>query len=60
MVNQNKKLSNQSILFAATLGIDPSKPMNQQRREKLHLALQWNRSDIAKNYIMKDVTQWNV
>ncbi|CAF5153890.1 unnamed protein product, partial [Rotaria sp. Silwood1] len=31
----------------------------QQKREQLRLALEWNRVDIARNYIMKDVRDWD-
>ncbi|CAF1365162.1 unnamed protein product, partial [Rotaria sordida] len=32
----------------------------QRKREQLRLALEWNRVDIAKNYIMKNEADWNI
>ncbi|CAF4180717.1 unnamed protein product, partial [Rotaria sordida] len=31
----------------------------QRKREQLRLALEWNRVDIARNYIMKNKADWN-
>ncbi|CAF3539975.1 unnamed protein product [Rotaria socialis] len=47
-------------LLNATSGSDMSKPNVQRKREQLHLALEWNRVDIAKKYIMKNETDWNI
>jgi hypothetical protein len=44
----------------ATSGSDSSKTNIQRKREQLHLALEWNRVDIAKNYIMRDDRDWGV
>jgi hypothetical protein len=49
-------------LLTATSGNDSNKTDIQQKRqlkrEQLHLALEWNRVDIAKNYIMRDEHDW--
>ncbi|CAF1410497.1 unnamed protein product, partial [Rotaria sordida] len=45
-------------LLNATSRSDNSKTNIQQKREQLHLALEWNRVDIAKNYIIKNVRDW--
>lgn len=37
-----------------------NKPNNQQKREQFRLALEWNRVDIVKNYIMKSEQDWQV
>jgi hypothetical protein len=47
-------------LSLATSGSDSTKTNTQQKHEQLHLALQWNRVDIAKNYIMKNDRDWEV
>ena len=44
----------------ATSGSDLSKPNIEQKREQLHLALEWNRVDIAKNFIMRNDRDWEV
>ena len=44
----------------ATSGSDAGKTDRQRKREQLHLALEWNRVDIAKNYIMKNDQDWEV
>ena len=36
------------------------KSNNQQKREQFHLALEWNRVDMAKNFIMKSDQDWEV
>ncbi len=57
----NKKTD---FLHLATSGNDSNKTDIQQKRqlkrEQLHLALEWNRVDIAKNYIMRDEHDWEV
>jgi hypothetical protein len=37
-----------------------NKTNNQQKREQFHLALEWNRVDIAKKFIMKSDRDWEV
>jgi hypothetical protein len=49
-----------TFLFSATSGVDSTKTSSQRKREQFRLALQWNRVDIARNYIMKDVRDWEV
>jgi hypothetical protein len=49
-----------NFFVLATSGNDLSKTNIQRKREQLHLALEWNRVDIAKNYIMKDDRDWEV
>ncbi len=48
------------MFFSATSGGDPSKTSSQRKREQFHLALEWNRVDIAKNYIMQNDRDWEV
>ncbi|CAF3718951.1 unnamed protein product [Rotaria sp. Silwood1] len=48
----------QALLNAASIS-DNGKVNFQQKREQLRLALEWNRVDIARNYIMKDVRDWD-
>jgi hypothetical protein len=50
----------ENFLFSATSSGDPSKTSSERKREQFHLALEWNRVDIVKNYIMKDVGDWAV
>ncbi|CAF1256388.1 unnamed protein product [Adineta steineri] len=45
-------------LLNATSAHDSSKTNNQRKREQFHLALEWNRVDIAKNYIMNNERDW--
>ncbi|CAF2946088.1 unnamed protein product [Rotaria sp. Silwood2] len=47
----------QALLNAASAN-DNSKTDIQKKREQLHLALEWNRVDIVKNYIMKNHRDW--
>ena len=50
-----------SLVFVlATSGGDPSTTSSQRKREQFHLALQWNRVDVVKNFIMKDARDWEV
>jgi hypothetical protein len=58
--NINIVLFKKILFFAATSGGDPSKSNSQRKREQFHLALEWNRVDIARNYIMKDDRDWEV
>jgi hypothetical protein len=51
---------NSLFVFSATSGIGSSKTGSQRKREQFRLALQWNRVDIARNFIMKDVRDWEV
>ena len=63
MVNRDEEQMicfNKIYLYLATSGSDSSKTDIQRKREQLHLALEWNRVDIVKNYIMKDVGDWAV
>jgi len=53
--NSNDKETN-NFLHLATSG----KTNIQRKREQLHLALEWNRVDIAKNYIMREERDWDV
>ncbi len=46
--------------FSATSGSHTSKTNNQRKREQFHLALEWNRVDVARDYIMKDDRDWEV
>ncbi|CAF0789998.1 unnamed protein product [Adineta ricciae] len=46
-------------LLNATSGSDLSKTSNQRKREQFHLALEWNRADIARHYIMKNTRDWD-
>ena len=48
------------FIYLATSGNDTSKTNIQRKREQLHLALEWKRVDIAKNYIMKTDKDWAV
>ncbi len=57
--NSNDKETN-NFLHLATLGNDSCKTNIQRKREQLHLALEWNRVDIAKNYIMREECDWEV
>jgi len=56
----NVILLKEILFFSATSGSDLSKTNSQRKREQFHLALEWNRVDIAKNYIMKNVRDWEV
>ncbi|CAF0905041.1 unnamed protein product [Rotaria sordida] len=47
-------------LLNATSGIGGCKTNMQRKREQLHLALEWNRVDIARNYIMRNEADWNI
>ncbi|CAF0985618.1 unnamed protein product, partial [Rotaria sordida] len=47
-------------LLNATSGIDECKTNMQRKREQLHLALEWNRVDVARNYIMRNEADWNI
>ncbi len=58
--NHSYRLVERKFLFSATSSGDPSKTSSQRKREQFHLALEWNRVDIVKNYIMKDVGDWAV
>jgi hypothetical protein len=63
MVNRDEKdmsCFNKIFLCLATSGSDSSKTDIQRKREQLHLALEWNRVDIAKNFIMKNDQDWEV
>ena len=44
----------------ATVSDDPDKTVRQRKREQLRLALDWNRVDIARNYIMTNARDWEV
>ena len=57
LINQSNRII---FIYLATSGCDKSKPNIQRKREQLHLALEWNRVDIAKNYIMKNERDWAV
>lgn len=48
------------ILRLATSANDSSKTNIQRKHEQLHLALEWNRVDIARNYIMRNEHDWEV
>ena len=62
MVNIDEIFSTRNVSFycLATSGSDTSKTSMQRKREQLHLALEWNRVDIAKNCIMKNDRDWEV
>ncbi len=47
-------------VYLACPGSDSTKTNIQQKHEQLRLALEWNRVDIAKNYIMKNDRDWEV
>jgi hypothetical protein len=57
--NSNDEETN-DFLHLATSGNDSIKTNIQRKREQLHLALEWNRVDIAKNYIMREERDWEV
>ena len=47
-------------ISVATSGNDSSKTTTEQKRDQLYWALEWNRPDIVKNFIMKDDRDWHV
>jgi hypothetical protein len=55
-----RSTSSDAAVFSATSASDSTKTNIQQKREQLHLALEWNRVDIAKNFIMQNDHDWEV
>jgi hypothetical protein len=47
-------------MFLAISRNDSSKTNIEQKQEQLNLALEWNRVDIVKNFIMKNERDWEV
>jgi hypothetical protein len=47
-------------LVSATSVNNPLKSHIEQKQEQLYLALEWNRVDIVKNFIMKNEPDWKV
>ncbi|CAF4081087.1 unnamed protein product, partial [Adineta steineri] len=47
----------QAILIVTSSDIS-SKNIIEQKQEQLHLAMEWNRVDIVKNFIMKNEQDW--
>ncbi|CAF0790385.1 unnamed protein product [Adineta steineri] len=47
-------------LLLATSSSGQTKTNMQRKREQLRLALEWNRVDIAKNFIMKNDRDWEI
>ncbi|CAF3840513.1 unnamed protein product [Adineta steineri] len=47
-------------LLNATSSSGQTKTNMQRKREQLRLALEWNRVDIAKNFIMKNDRDWEI
>ncbi|CAF1268684.1 unnamed protein product [Rotaria sp. Silwood1] len=60
LVELDMDLAILQALLNATSGNDSSKTTIEQKREQLYLALEWNRIDIVKNFIMKDDRDWKL
>ncbi|CAF2799267.1 unnamed protein product [Rotaria sp. Silwood2] len=60
LIEADMDLAILQVLLNATSGNDSSKTTIEQKREQLYLALEWNRTDIVKNFIMKDDRDWKL
>ncbi|CAF0852590.1 unnamed protein product [Rotaria sordida] len=60
LIEPDMDLAILQALLNATSGNDSSKTTIEQKREQLYLALEWNRVDIVKNFIMKDDRDWKL
>ena len=60
LLNGNPKLTENSLKKSFSLATNSTEINFEQKYEQLNLALEWNRVDIVKTFIMKDDRDWNV
>ena len=61
LLNGNRRPMKVDRIFVAAMSKKRSTEINaDEKRQQLALALQWNRVDIVKNFILKDDSDWTV